>query len=265
MPVTAVAMFEDSPAIAMQEDRRARQGVWLLLASLGVFFLASMILFVLYIATRLGSTQTDLRSYALPLSFLWSTFLLVGVSVSLHYAVVAARADETLQVFRLCGLASLFAALFFVVQSHGMYVLMLRSLGASMLGLSPYAFTFLLAFVHAMHVVGGVIALVAVVGQAWRQQYDHERHWGLVFCAMYWHFLDAVWLVMLGGFVLSIALIQRSAVQLPTTDHGVAPAKASIAEPQVPAESAMGLVVAPLPAASSVAPWSLSGVSKPLS
>jgi cytochrome c oxidase subunit 3 len=168
--------------------------------------------------------------------------LLVGVSVSLHYAVVAARLDQAVQVLRLCGLASLFAALFFVVQSHGMYVLMLRSLGASVLGLSPYAFTFLLALVHALHVVGGVIALVAVVGQAWRQQYDHERHWGLVFCAMYWHFLDAVWLVMLGGFMLAIAIIQRSALQPPTVGQGIAPATASLDAPLVPGRYEPGAV-----------------------
>ncbi len=196
----------------IEEDRRSRQGAWLLLASLGAFFFSSMLLFVVYVARRTGQTGADADGYSIPRSFLTSTLLLIGISVSLHYAVMAARRDQTTSVLRLSLLAMGLALGFFIVQSEGMYMLITRALEDTSFNSSLYPFTFFLAMVHALHVVGGMIALVMVVSGAAKQRYDHERYWGLQFCALYWHFLDIVWLVMLLGFVTAIILIQRGSV-----------------------------------------------------
>ena len=198
--------------LLLEEDRRARQGAWLLLGSLAAFFLSSMLLFVIYVARRTGNLGADARDYSLPRSFIASTLLLLGISVSLHFAVSAARRDQAARVFRLSILAMGLALGFFVVQSEGMYVLMTRALQDSSFNSSLYPFTFLLALLHALHVVGGVIALVSVVANAARHQYDHERYWGIQFCALYWHFLDAVWIVMLFGFLVAMAMIQWAMV-----------------------------------------------------
>jgi cytochrome c oxidase subunit 3 len=67
-----------------------------------------------------------------------------------------------------------------------------------------------LAVLHALHVMGGIIALALVTARAGLGRYDHERFWAIQFSAYYWHFLDLVWIVMLvafwatsGGFVLT--------------------------------------------------------------
>lgn len=206
------AVVGDRKRVVLEEDRRAKQGVWLLLASLGVFFFSSLILFVVYVAMRVGHQGPDALHYLLPRSFIASTMLLIAVSLSLHYAVIAARFDQTQQVLRLSILAMVFAMIFFAVQSEGMYVLMNRSLAASSASFSVYPLTFVLAFVHAMHVVGGVVSLVSVIANASRKAYDHERHFGLEFCALYWHFLDLVWVVMMIGFGISVYLIQSAAI-----------------------------------------------------
>src|SRR5690606_2894470 len=57
-----------------------------------------------------------------------------------------------------------------------------------------------LAFLHALHVAGGVIALGIVAARSAMGRYDHERHFAVDFAAQYWHFLDLVWLVMLAAF-----------------------------------------------------------------
>jgi cytochrome c oxidase subunit III len=199
------------PAL-LETDRRAEQGAWLFLGSLGVFFLSSMILFVIYIAMRLQRLGPEVRAYNLPLGFIFTTLLLIAVSITLHFAVVAARSNQTKAVLRMSLLAGLFAMLFWIVQSLGMYSLVQRSLQVSVPGLSPYGFTFILAFLHALHVVGGMIGLLFVIFGAVREKYDHERYWGLKFCANYWHFLDVVWIVMLLGFSVAIVLIQRASV-----------------------------------------------------
>jgi cytochrome c oxidase subunit III len=195
----------------LEPDRRAQQGVWLFLLSLAVFFVSSMILFVIFVALRLQRLGPEVTTYALPIDFVASTFLLIGVSLSLHYAVVAAKANATDPVLRLSLLAGVLALIFWCVQCHGMYWMLVRSLQVSIPGLSPFGFTFVLALLHALHVVGGMVALVSVIFNSQRRLYDHERHWGLRFCAIYWHFLDGVWIVMLVGFIAAIILIRRAA------------------------------------------------------
>lgn len=198
--------------LLVEEDRRAKQGVWLFLASLGVFFFSSMILFVVYVAMRVGHPGPDTKAFALPQSFVVSTILLLGVSGCLHYAVVAAKNNQSKSVLTLTSIAMALAIAFFAMQGEAMYRLMSRSLVAQSANFSPYPLTFLLALVHALHVVGGVVALVAVIFGAINKSYDHERHWGLLFCAMYWHFLDAVWIVMMICFIIAVAIIQRAQV-----------------------------------------------------
>ncbi len=195
----------------IEQDRQAQQGAWLFLASLGMFFLSSMILFVIYIALRLNRPGPEVRAYGLPQGFLASTLLLVGVSVCLHWAVVSAKRDQTENVLRLSSIAFVLALFFFAVQSHGMYLLVERSLQFAVPGLSAHGFTFILALLHALHVVGGMIALTIVVFRARRNRYDHERFWGLQFCAHYWHFLDGVWIIMLIGFSIAAYLIRHAA------------------------------------------------------
>ena len=47
---------------------------------------------------------------------------------------------------------------------------------------------------HAFHVLTGVIFLVVVYRNARKGLYNHERHWPVEAAAVYWHFVDVVWI-----------------------------------------------------------------------
>ena len=192
----------------LPQDARAMQGVWLLLGSLGVFFFSSILLYMLYVALRL-SPQVGLKpqSFYLPRSFLPSTLLLFGVSGSLEWALRAAKRDRSNDV-RIATIAALIlAVLFIVVQSEGMWRLVTASLNVASSRNSAYALTFVLAFLHALHVVGGLVGLSIAAFNATKDRYDHERYFGLRFCTIYWHFLDLVWILLMICFVITGMLI----------------------------------------------------------
>lgn len=65
-----------------------------------------------------------------------------------------------------------------------------------------YLLILVLVVVHAAHLIGGLIPLAIVTYNAMRNRYDHEYHAGVTHLAMYWHFLDAVWMVMFSTFVV---------------------------------------------------------------
>jgi len=47
---------------------------------------------------------------------------------------------------------------------------------------------------HAFHVLTGVIFLVVVFRHSRKGLYDSERHWPVEAAAVYWHFIDVVWI-----------------------------------------------------------------------
>jgi cytochrome c oxidase subunit 3 len=47
---------------------------------------------------------------------------------------------------------------------------------------------------HALHVLSGVIFLAIVYRNGRRGHYSAERHWAVEAAAVYWHFVDVVWI-----------------------------------------------------------------------
>ncbi len=47
---------------------------------------------------------------------------------------------------------------------------------------------------HAFHVLTGVIFLFVVYRNARKGLYDEERHWPVEAAAVYWHFIDVIWI-----------------------------------------------------------------------
>ncbi|MCI0394123.1 MAG: cytochrome c oxidase subunit 3 [Chloroflexi bacterium] len=47
--------------------------------------------------------------------------------------------------------------------------------------------------VHALHVLSGVILILIAWNNGRRGHYSAGRHWGVEACAIYWHYVDVVW------------------------------------------------------------------------
>jgi cytochrome c oxidase subunit 3 len=53
---------------------------------------------------------------------------------------------------------------------------------------------YMMTGMHAFHVLSGVILLLVVYNNARRGRYSAERHWAVEAAAVYWHFVDVVWI-----------------------------------------------------------------------
>lgn len=200
---------------ARQKLYQAKLGFYLFLASLGMFFLGSLITYLIIrdqafspipnaipnsIATMGPEAYAPLK---VPISFWVSTVLLVLVSYMLHRACFMVRRERQ-QEFRFFLVASAIAATAFVIiQFFGLAHLLGEHFSKADGSMKVYGMSFTLSLLHALHVIGGLIFLGFVIQNAWQEQYDHERHWTVDNCASYWHFLDVVWAVMLVTFVIT--------------------------------------------------------------
>lgn len=56
------------------------------------------------------------------------------------------------------------------------------------------AIFFMMTGMHALHVVTGLVFLGIVLRKGLMGLYSQEKHWGVEAAAVYWHFVDVVWI-----------------------------------------------------------------------
>lgn len=171
-------------------------GMWLFLASLTMLFGASMLGYVLI---RLSSAaMPDQRFLQLPWTLWISTALVISASYTIHQALRSAQHQRPEQLKRYLPITLVLAIAFVAVQIPSLVTMLARHASLRETGVHLYGLVFTLVVLHAAHVAGGVIALIAVTRRAFAGVYDHEHYTGVYHAALYWHFLDIVWLVMFG-------------------------------------------------------------------
>ncbi len=125
---------------------------------------------------------------------LLNTFALITSSYFVVRAVAAIREDDSPRcVLWLLGALAM-GALFLVVKGFE-YA---HHIGAG-IGLSTntfYMFYLSLTFFHFMHVIMGMVILLAVALKAGRGGYSAAEHTGVETGASYWHMVDLVWLIL---------------------------------------------------------------------
>lgn len=56
------------------------------------------------------------------------------------------------------------------------------------------AVVFAMTGMHALHVITGLIFIAVVWHLGRKGHFSSERHWGVESCAIYWHYVDLVWI-----------------------------------------------------------------------
>jgi cytochrome c oxidase subunit III len=56
------------------------------------------------------------------------------------------------------------------------------------------AVIFLMTGMHALHVISGLVFIAIVYTLGRKGSYSPEQHWGVEACAVYWHYVDLVWI-----------------------------------------------------------------------
>ena len=164
---------------------------------LGVFLAVVGSLFALFVsAYSMRMNMVDWRALPVP-SLLWfNTGVLILSSVALQWAYMAARRNDMDGVIvGLCaGGAS--AVTFLVGQLLAWQQL---SVAGYFVASNPAnSFFYLITAAHGLHLVGGLVALGRTTAKVWRGAEMTQVRLSVELCAIYWHFLLLVWLVLLG-------------------------------------------------------------------
>jgi cytochrome c oxidase subunit 3 len=167
--------------------------MWVAIASIVMMFAG------LTSAYIVKSGQANWQDVKTPQVFWYSTAALLISSITVQAALRAIR-QKAMQQYRGLLLATLVLGLSFVIlQSIGFS--WLWSHGVSFEGAGEGQFLYVIFGLHALHVLGGVIALTVMVA---KQYFGKSRNYSTVpaeVMSTYWHFVDILWIYLLVFFI----------------------------------------------------------------
>jgi cytochrome c oxidase subunit III len=181
-----------TPGGATQDASMGGCGMALLLATLGMLFASSLFFFILMRLRAANWPPPDAPS--LPGLFWLSTGLLLFSSATMHGALRAARLGRG-PALRAYLLATMGLGVLFLANQALCWLPLLQAGVGRQANLYLLAFL-MLAVLHALHVIGGLVPLGVITRAALRGCYSAEAHAPVRHLALYWHFLDAVWLIV---------------------------------------------------------------------
>ncbi len=184
--------FGDAIHGPMARFNAGRLGMWLFLAVLVMTF-ASAIMGYVVVRINNGAAFVPVDAQPLPNLLLVSTLIIAVSSVTMQKALAAARLGEAIQAQWMSATVAL-ALAFLLSQAFAWRELLLQQ---QFIGDNLYAWTFyVLTGLHAAHVIGGLVPLSLTLYRARRCGYGPADTRGITYCAMYWHFLGATWVVL---------------------------------------------------------------------
>lgn len=172
------------------ERMRGQWGMWLFIATELMLF---VMLFFSYI--YLGASQPEWPpgkdpSIRYPLILLG---ILLLSSVTLHIGERGIKRGSTMRLKAGLIATLVLAAVFLFVQRFE-YVSHLRDVTPATNAYGSILFT-ILSF-HLAHLVVGMAMLLHVLARAFAGHFSEEKHLAVQNSALYWHFVDAIWIVI---------------------------------------------------------------------
>jgi cytochrome c oxidase subunit 3 len=146
------------------------------------------------------SNQTGWKTIAMPKVFWISTAVIIISSVTLQMALRSFKQREMNQYRSLIGVTLLLGVAFIVLQWMGFQQLWEQQI--TFKGSGAGQFLYVIFGLHAVHVIGGLIALVIMFIKAFVGKTKLYSSVPVEVMATYWHFVDLLWIYLLVFFLI---------------------------------------------------------------
>ncbi len=179
---------------AQEKNRRAKKMMlWFGIASLIMGFAGWTSAYI--VSSKREDWVSELE---LPQAFIISTIILILSSFTYILAKKAVGGNNQKQATLFLA-GTLFLGITFIVLQFKGFSQMLEN-GYYFTGPTSnikMSYVFLIAAVHIVHVVAGLISLLVVLVQQLRRKYEPGNMLGLELGATFWHFLDILWVYLI--------------------------------------------------------------------
>ena len=145
-----------------------------------------------------SSSRKDwLKDFEMPAAFIISTLVIILSSITFHLAGKSIKANNrsvtTIWLLSTLGLGILFVVFQFlgfnqIIQNGYFFTGSESNITTS--------FLYIVVILHLAHLFGGLIALLIIIYNHFKQKYNSTQTLGIELGAMYWHFLDLLWVYL---------------------------------------------------------------------
>lgn len=176
-----------------KHDRAKKMMLWFGITSLIMGFAGWTSAYIV------SSSREDwLEGLELPQIFYVSTALIVISSITYILAKKAVQQDRGKQAMTWLFVTLALGIAFITLQFMGFQDIIDR--GYNFTGPTSnikMSYVFLIAFVHILHVVAGLISLLVVIYNHSKNKYSSKAYLGVTLGATFWHFLDLLWVYLI--------------------------------------------------------------------
>jgi cytochrome c oxidase subunit 3 len=144
--------------------------------------------------------QPGWTSFTIPTAFYYSTAAILVSSLTIQVALKAFKDREMIRYRNLLSATAVLGIIFVLLQWRGFREIW--NTGITLHGSGGGQFLYIIAGLHALHVLGGIIALLVLVVKAFTPRIRSYNSVPIEVMSTYWHFVDLLWIYLFVFFGL---------------------------------------------------------------
>lgn len=178
--------------LSYHKSKSAKPMLWISMISMAMLFAG----FTSAIIVSKGGNENWIY-FDIPIWFYISTIVILVSSVSMHLAKKFIEKNNNKSAFNFLLITILLGLLFALSQFF---------VWKELVGLNVFftgdnstaasSFFYLIIAVHLVHLLGGIIALIVTAIKTASNKYSSKDMLGIELCAIFWHFLDILWVYL---------------------------------------------------------------------
>ena len=172
-------------------EKAAKPLLWLGMVSMAMIFAGLTSAYVV----RQG--KGDWLVFDLPQLFYVSTAVIMLSSVTMNWVLSSAKKNNFKNI-KLASLITLILGLVFIVCQFKAWGALVdqKVFFAGKYSNAAGSYLYILTVLHVVHMFGGILSVSTVWVKSLSQKYNSENLLGIKLCAIFWHFLDALWIFL---------------------------------------------------------------------
>jgi len=143
--------------------------------------------------------QPGWTTFSIPKAFWYSTAVILVSSLTIQMALKAFKDREMLRYRNMLTTTAILGILFVLLQWAGFR--QIWNTGITFRGSGGGQFLYIIAGLHAVHVLGGIIALLVLFIKAFASKVRSYNSVPVELMSTYWHFVDLLWIYLLFFFM----------------------------------------------------------------
>lgn len=173
------------------KEKTSKQMLWVSMISMTMMFAGLTSAYVV------SKKREDWVGFDLPTAFFISTFLIIISSITFYFAKKFIKKNNKSKTSFFLAITLLLGLGFVYFQFQGFKQLI--DAGLYFTGIQSNvssSFLYVITLAHLFHIFAGIIVLCYVLYKSLKGRYNAENSLGLELGAIFWHFVDALWIYL---------------------------------------------------------------------